>query len=102
MWGKTEGEKRAIDKVVRALQKVPEKRLLIIELANTIPMKGGDLDPAVLSDMIPTINLATAEAVAYGAQTIQAVDALVRVHGQPETPVIRPLTVEDVEAGLQF
>jgi len=87
-----------IDKVVNALQRV----LLIIELANSIPRKGGDLDVTVLSDMIPEINQATAEAVAYGSQTIQAVDALVRVHGQPVTPELRPLMEEDLEAGLQF
>ncbi len=95
-------EANDIDKVVRALKKVPEKRLMIIELANSIPIRGGDLDPTVLSDMIPEINLATAEAVAYGGQTIQAVDALVRVHGQSETPELRPLAEEDLEAGLQF
>ena len=75
-------EAENIEKVVSALKKVPEKRLMIIELANSIPIKGGDLDVAVLSDMIPEINLATAEAVAYGNSTIQAVAALVRVHGQ--------------------
>ena len=96
--GKTED----IDKVVRALKKVPEKHLMIIELANSIPIKGGDLDVAVLSDMIPEINLATAEAVAYGNSTIQAVEALVRVHGQPESDRLRPLTEGDLEAGLQF
>jgi len=95
-------EANDIDKVVNALRKVPEKHLMIIELANSIPIRGGDLDPTVLSDMIPEINLATAEAVAYGGQTIQAVDALVRVHGQSETPELRPLTEEDLEAGLQF
>ena len=95
-------ETEAIEKVIRALKKVPEKRLMIIELANSIPIRGGDLDPTVLSDMIPEINQATAEAVAYGAQTIQAVDALVRVHGKPGTPELRPLTEEDLVAGLQF
>ena len=95
-------EAENIERVVCALKKVPPKRLLLIELANSIPIRGGDLDPTVLSDMIPEINLATAEAVAYGNQTIQAVDALVRVHGQPATPELRPLTEEGLEAGLQF
>jgi len=95
-------ESEDIEKVVNALKKVPEKRLRIIELANSIPIKNGDLDIDVLSDMIPEINLATAEAVAYGSNTIQAVDALVRVPGQPASDRLRPLTVEDLEAGLQF
>lgn len=96
------GKAEDIEKVVSALQKVPEKRLMIIELANSIPIKGGDLDVDVLSDMKPEINLATAEAVAYGNLTIQAVDALVRVHGQPASDRLSPLTEEDLEAGLQF
>ncbi len=95
-------EAEDIENVVRAMQKVPAKSLRLIELANTIPRRGGDLDPTVLSDMIPEINLATAEAVAYGGATLQAIDALVRVHGQPVTPELRPLTDEDLLAGLQF
>ena len=95
-------EAEDIEKVVNALKKVPEKHLMIIELANRIPLKGGDLDPTVLADMTPEINLATAEAVAYGGQTIQAIDALVRVSGQPAEPRLRPATEEDIEAGLQF
>jgi len=96
------GEAEDIEKVVSALKKVPEKHLLIIELANRIPLRGGDLDPTVLADMIPEINLATAEAASYGGQTIQAIDALVRIAGQPAEPRLRPLTEEDLEEGLQF
>ena len=77
-------ESEAIDKVVASLEKVPEKHLMIIEMANSIPLKGGDLDIDVLTDMIPEINLATAEAVAYGNHTIMAVEALVRLQGQEE------------------
>lgn len=95
-------EAEDIEKVVRALQKVPEKHLMIIELANSIPLRGGDLDPTVLADMAPEINLATAEAVAYGGHTINAINALTGIRSKPETPELRPLTEEDLEEGLQF
>ena len=77
-------EANDIEKVVNALQKVPEKRLLIIELANTIPIKDGVLDSAVISERRREINLAIAEATAYGGRTIQAVDALVRLRARKE------------------
>ena len=51
-------ESEEIDKVVNALQKVPEKRLLIIELANSIPIKNGLLDLEVMSEKQREINLA--------------------------------------------
>ena len=72
-------EAENIEKVVRALLKVPEKKLLIIELANQIPISCGELDYAELSERQPEINLAIAEAKAYGSHTIMAVDALVRL-----------------------
>jgi len=56
---------------------VPEKRLLIIEIANTIPIVNGELDYAELANRQLEINLAIAEAKAYGAYTMQAVDSLV-------------------------
>ena len=77
-------EANDIDRVVNALRKVPEKRLLIIELANSIPIKNGMLDLTVLSAKQPEINLAIAEAEAYGSRTIMAVDALVRVRARRE------------------
>jgi hypothetical protein len=95
-------EAEEIGKVVRALQKVPEKKLLLIELANSIPKKGGDLDPAVLMDMIPEINTATAEAVAYGTQTLNAINVLVGVRGRTDAPELRPMTEEDLVAMTQF
>lgn len=73
-----------IERVVAALQKVPEKKLLIVELVNRVPIKHGELDYAVLSDMQPQINLAITEAKAYGAHTIQAVDVLVRLRAKGE------------------
>lgn len=73
-----------VDRVVKALMKVPAKKLLIIELVNSIPIKNGDLDYTQLADKQPEINLATVEARVYGSHTIQAVDALVRLRGSKE------------------
>ncbi len=75
-------EPEDIDRVVRALVKVPPKKLLIIELANQIPIKHGELDYAEVAERQPEINLAVAEAKAYGSHTIQAVDALIRLQGK--------------------
>ncbi|MBA7667310.1 hypothetical protein ES703_75397 [subsurface metagenome] len=75
-------ESEDIERVVRALAKVPPKKLLIIELANQIPIKYGELDYAELAERQPEINLAIAEAKAYGTHTIQAVDALIRLEGR--------------------
>ena len=72
-------ESENIDRVVTALLKVPEKKLLIIELANTIPIINGELDYRELSSRQLDINLAIAEAKVYGAHTLQAVDSLVRL-----------------------
>ena len=71
--------KTNIDLVVQALKKVPEKRLLIIDLVNRVPLNGGDLDHLELARIQPEVNLAVAEAKAYGAHTLMAVNALVRV-----------------------
>ncbi len=77
-------EPEDIDRVIRALAKVPPKKLLIIELANQIPIKHGELDYAEVAARQPEINLAIAEAKAYGSHTIQAVDALIRLQGREE------------------
>ena len=61
----TEGEN--IDRVVTALLKVPEKKLLIIEIANTIPIVNGEFDYAELADKQLAVNLAVAEAKVYGS-----------------------------------
>jgi hypothetical protein len=73
-----------IDRVVTALLKVPEKKLLIIELANTIPIVNGELDYAELANRQLEINLAISEAKVYGAHTLQAVDSLVRLRAIKE------------------
>jgi len=68
-----------IDRVVTALLKVPEKKLLIIEIANTIAIINGELDYRELADRQLAVNLAITEAKVYGSHTLQAVDSLVRL-----------------------
>ena len=65
-----------IERVVAALKKVPEKRLLLIDLANRIPMKDGQLDYDAVTAIQPEVNMAIAEAKMYGTQTLMAVDSL--------------------------
>ena len=72
-------EAEDINRVVTALIKVPEKRLLLIELANTIPIINGELDYRELADRQLAVNLAISEAKVYGSHTLQAVDSLVRL-----------------------
>ncbi len=76
-----------IERVVVALKKVPEKRLLIIELANRIPMKDGQLDYDAVTAIQPEVNMAIAEAKMYGTQTLMAVDSLKRVIARGEEDV---------------
>ena len=78
-------EAENIDRVVTALLKVPEKKLLIIEIANTIPIVNGELDYAELANKQPEINLAVAEAKVYGAHTLMAVGSLVRLRAREKT-----------------
>jgi hypothetical protein len=77
-------EEEDIDRVVTALLKVPEKKLLIIEIANAIPIVNGELDYAELTNRQLEINLAIAEAKVYGAHTLMAVDSLVRLRVKRE------------------
>jgi hypothetical protein len=77
-------ESEDINKVVEILRKVPAKKLRIIELANSIPIKDGIFDAVTLENLRPEINVAIAEAKAYGSTTIMAVDALVRLSIRPE------------------
>jgi hypothetical protein len=72
-------EAENIDRIIKALLKAPEKRLLIIEIANNIPIMNGELDYAELANRQLEINLAIAEAKVYGAHTMQAVDSVVRL-----------------------
>lgn len=72
-----------ITRVVSALKKVPEKRLLLIQLANQY-MKDGQLDYDRLADAQPEVNMAIAEAKMYGAYTLVAVDTLKRLEAVPQ------------------
>jgi len=74
-----------IERVVAALIKVPEKKLRIIELVNSIPIVNGGLDYKVLSDKAPGINLVIQEAEVYGAHTMQVVESLLTVRAKEET-----------------
>lgn len=65
-----------IEKVVRALKTVPEKKLLIIEIANDVVTEKGDLDYDKLIDKQREVNLAIAEAKAYSQATQRAIRAL--------------------------
>ncbi|MFC1990301.1 hypothetical protein ACFLVW_07120 [Chloroflexota bacterium] len=76
-----------IERVVAALKEVPEKRLLIIDLANRIPMKDGQLDYDAVTAIQPEVNMAIAEAKMYGAQTLMAIDSLKRVMALGEEDV---------------
>jgi hypothetical protein len=77
-------EPEDMDRIITALLKAPEKRLLIIEIANTIPIVNGELDYAELANRQLEINLAIAEAKVYGAHTLMAVDSLVRLRATRE------------------
>ena len=65
-----------IDRVVCALKKVPEKSLLIIELANRLAQDDGMIDRQALAASQTEVNLAVAEAKNYWAHTANAVDNL--------------------------
>lgn len=77
-------EANEIEQIVQALKKVPEKHLLIIDLANSIPIKHGMLDIDVMAKKQRELNLAIVEAKAYGAHTLMAVDAIVRMRSKKE------------------
>ncbi|KKN86991.1 hypothetical protein LCGC14_0262600 [marine sediment metagenome] len=76
------GEFENIERVVRALAKVPPTNLLIIDLANA-HVKDGELDFEALADLQPEVQMAIAEAKMYGAHTIRAVDTLERLEAMP-------------------
>jgi PRTRC genetic system protein C len=65
--------------VVRIIRRVPEKRLRVFELAGQLLSPDGDLDCEAAADREPEVNLAIAEARAYGRATEQAVQALRRL-----------------------
>lgn len=79
-------EAEIINQAYLALKKVPEKDLLIIELANRF-VKDGALDLDAIAENEAEINMAMTEAKMYGAHTMVAVDALKRL--EPLKPHVR-------------
>jgi len=77
-------ESENIERVVASLKSVPEKHLLIIELANSAPRKDGKLDYEELANIQPEVNMAIAEAKMYGSHTVMAVDTLKRLDAEKE------------------
>ena len=75
-------ESENIERVVRTIEKVPPKSLLIIEMVNRFT-KDGQLDYDALADVQPEVNLAVAEAKMYGAHTLRAVDTLEQLEAIP-------------------
>ena len=65
-----------IERVIHALNTVPEKSLLIVEIANEVTDKKGALDYDKLIDRQREVNLAVVEAKAYVQATQKAVEAL--------------------------
>ena len=64
------------DRVIKALATVPEKHLLIVDLAGELTTEKGALDYELVSERMPDINMAVAEARAYARATAHAVNAL--------------------------
>ena len=75
-------ESENINQVVTALRKVKPVDLLIIQLANEIPIQGGTFDPQVLTDRLGEVNLALMEVKSYGAGTLRAVESLILIQGR--------------------
>lgn len=73
-----------IDRVVCALKKVPEKSLLIIELANRFALDNGLIDQQAVEASQAEVNLAIAEAKNYATHTTNAVDSLQRLEALPD------------------
>lgn len=69
-------ENENIGRIIAALKKVKEKRLLIIELTNRVCLENGQLDYEELESIQPEVNLAISEAKMYGAHTMVAVNTL--------------------------
>jgi len=77
------GEPEHIERIIRVLEKVPPKNLLLIELANRF-MRDGQLDYDALADAQPEVNMAIAEAKMYGSYTIRAVNTLEQLEAMPD------------------
>lgn len=91
-----------IQRVVAVLQRVPEKRLRLIDLANRIPLKNGDFDLDVVAELADEINLARVEAAAYGSATQQAVAALTKLKGNRQSRELPAATNDDLLEAMTF
>ncbi|MDP2659923.1 MAG: hypothetical protein Q8R28_04255 [Dehalococcoidia bacterium] len=69
-------EREDIEMVVAVLKKVPEKKLLLIDIANRVAVKDGELDQAALAEIQPEVERAISEAKEYAGFTSRAVGAL--------------------------
>ncbi len=65
-----------IERIVSALKTVPAKQLRIIELTNELTGPDGQINTGALAARQPEINLAIAEAQAYGDATASAFDVI--------------------------
>ncbi|MDO8472617.1 MAG: hypothetical protein Q7T05_02240 [Dehalococcoidia bacterium] len=77
-------ESEDIEKVVEALRSVPEQKLLLIELANKVAVRKGDLDYQQLQAIQPEVHLALSQAQAYAAETAKALQALINLKALEE------------------
>lgn len=91
-----------LEHIIEILKRVPEKKLLIIELANSVPRKYGDFDPDALREILPQVQLAKAEAESYSQHTLEAIQALANMPDRDENYRLEPLDELVLEAGLQF
>lgn len=64
------------ERVIQALKTVPEKQLLILDLASELLGEDGQIDYQKAAERLPEVNLAIAEANAYYEATSRAVRAL--------------------------
>ena len=74
--GACRGDMTDHDRVIKALATVPEKHLLIVDLAGELTTEKGTLDYELVNERMPDINMAVAEARAYARATANAINAL--------------------------
>lgn len=88
-----------LDLIIEILRQVPEKKLLIFELANKIPIQHGVFAFDALQELTIDIQLATKEAKEYSHHTEHAVELITRVAGDSEVR-IRTVTREEFIEGI--
>lgn len=94
-----------LDLIIGILRQVPEKKLLIFELANKIPLQNGDFDFEALSENRIDIELAIREAKRYSVNTQHAVELLTHISGDSEVrirTVTHEIEAEGIIPELQF